>query len=353
MVFVRKATITRQIHQEGGSLALPSYGLSLTIPHGAITTALLDVTLSLYVSDEAIDLEGRTARVGLFELLPHKTAFSKRVILKYKLQHHHKPGHDCTETVYGLFYGEGIDPSEIYDFIGSLGTAHLRHVSYKDTMDVYLRDDCLELSTKTFCRHCIVVASGPFPTVIGFFVCPKGVYDGEERWDIRITISCTCPENFAKIREELKTQKFSLVNKKRLRCKELFFNSKQRLEFCLSKDDDFTTKSKFSLRSNKEFSGDDLRFVVEKDCPLPSYVERDCAIKCPKTDHCTQPVTFVYHYYESLSPSSPENVISWDEISVSLEGENVLEHGDRYAGAEPRQNGRAEAREDEVSFDYG
>ena len=309
---------------------MPSYGISLTIPPGAIkTTALLDVTLSLYVSDETIDIEGRTAHVGLIELLPHETAFSKPVILRYKLRHHHRPGDDdCIETVYGIFYGKGIDPEETYDFIGSLGTAHDRHISYKGTMEVYLRDDCLELSTKSFCRFCTVVAAGPFHIVIGFFVRPKGVYKSERRWDIRITISCTCSENLKKIQEELKTRKFSLVDRKRLCCEAFSSKNRERLQFRLSKDDKFTSESKFSLRSEREFSERELRSVVENDGRFPSYLDKDCAIKCPDSEEtsCSQPVVFVYRYYKPLL-FSREDTVSSDDVSVLLQDEALFDYG--------------------------
>ncbi|XP_065845761.1 uncharacterized protein [Oscarella lobularis] len=331
MIFIKKDSTSGRMNQEGGSLVLSSYGISLTIPTGAITTTTsLDVTLSLYVSDKATSLEGRTAHVGLIELLPHKTAFRKRVILRYKLRHHYKPVDDCIETEYGLFYGEGIDPSETYDFIGSLGTERFqsRHISYKGTMDVHLRDHCLELSTKTFCRFCAIVAAGSFQVAIGFFVRPKSVYNGERGWDIRITISCTCSENLEKIQEELKTdiiRKFSHVDKKRLHCKGLSFYGRQRLEFSLSKNDDFT--SKFTLRSKKEFSGDDLRCLVENDDRLPSYLDKDCSITCPEEVNCTQPVTVVYHYYESPPPFFQEKLVSWDEVSVWLRDDAMFDYG--------------------------
>ena len=327
MICIKKATTSKQIKQEGGSLAVQSYGISLTIPPGAIkTTALLDVTLSLYVSDEAINLEGRTARVGFIELLPHKTAFAKPVILRYKLRHHHKPGNDCIETVYGLFYDEGIDPSEIYDFMGSLGTGRFqsRHVSYKGTMDVYLRDDCLELSTKTFCRYCSFVTAGPFHIEIGFFVrpVPRNVCEGERRWDIRITISCTCSENLRQIQEQLKTRNFRLADTKRFCCQEFFSKDRERLEFSLSEDDDFTSGSKFSLRSKKEFNGWELRSVVEKNDRFPGYLDRDCAIKCTdaKEANCSPRVTFAYRYYKPLSSFS-QDVISSDGVSFKLPDE--------------------------------
>ena len=119
-----------------------------------------------------MNIEGREAYVGLIELLPHKTEFAKPVILRYELKHHTLDVDQRIEAHYGLFYGEGTDPSERYDFIGCLGLAR-RLASHKGIMDFHLRDDCLELSTLSFCRHCCIVQFNGFGITICFFCSSK------------------------------------------------------------------------------------------------------------------------------------------------------------------------------------
>ena len=320
---LRKGTVSGQVGVEGGSLALPSVDVSLTIPPGAITRAAsLDVTLSFFVSSRAVNVGGKTAYVGVIELLPHKAVFSKPVILRHELKHHFKPGSDCVETDYRLFYGEGIDPSETYDYMGSLESAH-RHFSYKDVTNVYLRDSYLELSTKSFCRYCSVVRVSSFHVVMSFFVRPIGVYVNERRWNMRIAASCSCPENLKKIQEDVQhgsREKFSFVDKKHLCCRNL---DKHRLEFSLSEEDTFTS-TEFTLLFKKQFSGQELLSVVENNDRLPNYLDKDCVIKCSATVNCSQPVAIAFKYYASAE------LLSWDDVLVPLGKEASSE--DRLVG---------------------
>ncbi|XP_065831471.1 uncharacterized protein [Oscarella lobularis] len=307
---LQKGTVSSRIGVEGGSLALPFVGISLTIPPGAITsTASLDVRLSLFISDKTVNVGGATAHVGVIELLPHKTAFAKPVILKHELKRHYKPGLNCVKTLYSLFYGEGLDPLETYDFMGSLESSR-RHFSYKGIMDVYLQDSYLQLFTKTFCRYCSVVKIGSFNVVMSFFVRPIGVYAGKQSWNIRIAASCSCPENLRKIQEDLEHNlKFSFVNRKRLCCQKLSFSDKQRLEFSLSEED----TANFTLLSKKHFSGEELLSVVENNDRLPNYLDKDCFIERSKTISSKPAVKIVYKYYA-------EDLL-WDDVLVWLDNE--------------------------------
>ena len=314
-----KGTVSNHIGVEGGSLTLPSCGVLLMIPPGAITsTTSLGVRLSLFVSDKPVDVGGKTAYVGVIELLPHGAVFAKSVILRYRLRHHYKRGADRIENQYRLFYGEGKAVSfEEYDFMGSLESAR-NPVSYKGIMDVYLRDSCVELFSTTFCRYCTVAIIGSYYVWIGFFIYPIGVYHGKRKWNLKIVISCTCSENVDKIKVNLLDKKFCFVNEKRFCCPEPSLNSGQRLEFSLNEEDEFT--SNFTLTSKKEFREDELRSVVEKDDEPPFYVERDVVVKCPEQISCNQPLIFnsnYYKYYEPIS-SSPHKRLLSDEVLVLL-----------------------------------
>ncbi|XP_065831979.1 uncharacterized protein [Oscarella lobularis] len=345
-----KGTVSNHIGVEGGSLTLPSCGVLLIIPPGAITsTTSLGVRLSLFVSDKPVDVEGKTAYVGVIELLPHGAVFAKPVILRYKLRHHYKRGADRIENQYRLFYGEGKEVSfEEYDFMGNLESA--RHpVSYKGIMDVYLRDSCVELFSTTFCRYCTVAIIGSYYVWIGFFIYPIGVYRGKRKWNLKIVISCTCSENVDKIKVNLFDKNFRFVNEKRFCCPEPSLNSGQRLEFSLNEEDEFT--SNFTLTSKKEFREDELRSVVEKDNEPPFYVERDVVVKCPEQISCNQPLIFnsnYYKYYERISSSPHKRLLSRDEVLVLLNTGSEASSDYRVSDSDVSEHSQERRSTDEV-----
>ena len=322
MTCIQKGTTSGQIGVDGGSLALPSFGLSLAIPPGAITASSLGVRLSLFVSEETVDIEGRSAYVGLIELLPHKTNFAKPVILRYELKHHHRLDVDQRiEAHYGLFYGEGTDPSERYDFIGRLELTR-RLVSHKGIF--HLRDDCLELSTLSFCRHCCIVQLNGFGITISFFVRPKGIFDDEREWAIRIIISCSCRENLENIQKEQKTIEYVFVDKSPLRCQMPSFISSQRLEFSLGNED--YLKSNFSLHLKKR-CGRELFHVVQGDTFQYPLTE-DCTIKCSDDDLscCTDPLLFSCKYTAFSEQKTRTQLRRDSQIGVRLNGESSCDY---------------------------
>ena len=108
-----------------------------------------------------------------------------------------------------------------------------------------------------------------------FFVRLKDVSAGERKWDIRLTISCSCQENLKNIEKKLKTIGFTFVDSSPFHCRVPSFMCRQRLEFSLSNED---STSNFSLRSKRQFNV--LRHVVEGEDFR--YLQRNCTIKCRK-----------------------------------------------------------------------
>ena len=322
---IKKDTVSCQIGAEGGVLSLSLYGVSLVIPPGAIGSATqwLDVTLSLFVSDTPIIIGGKTAYVNLTELLPHKAQFLKPVILRHELMHHRKLDADCIETQFHLFYGEGINPLETYDFMGSLESA-CRQSAYKN-MQLSLWNDNFQLSAFSFCLVCSVIRSGTFGITISFFVCSKGAGE-RKRWEVRVAISCSCKDNVENIIQDQEKIGYRFANKKVLCCYSQNLDG-QRLEIAIDGKDDFT--SKFTQRPEIQFCGRELFHVVQGD--TYNHLTEACTIigsKCSDDDlSCrTKPVLFSCKYTSGKRKSRRKQLRPDSQIAVWLNSESSCDH---------------------------
>ena len=318
---IRKDTVSRRIGMEGGSLALSSCGVLLMIPQEAVR-GWLDVTLSLFISDTPVNIFGKPVFVSLTEILPHETRFSKEVILRHKLTHHTRPDANCIETRFNLFYGNGIDPLETYDFMGSLESA-CRLSSYKD-MQLSLWNDSLQLSAFSFCRICGAIQFGTFTIMISFYVSSKSASE-RKRWEIRVAISCSCKENLENIKIRQKGMGYHFVNEKSLCCYSDNLEGQQ-LDIAIDSDDDFS--SKFTQYPDSvQFCGRELFHVVQGDTFQYPLTE-DCTIKCSDDDLscCTDPLLFSCKYTAFSEQKTRTQLRRDSQIGVRLNGESSCDY---------------------------
>ena len=253
---IRRLTNPRLIGDEGGELVCAPF--KVKIPPGAVSCKSR-LSLSVFFSEDPVQCsrEDDTSHFVVIELLPHGMRFEKDVVIERQLKHHFQPGNSgCPNARFTFFYGAGLYPNEIYEYMGTLCNASRTDV-YRE-MTLTLESNFVSLTSKSFCQICLFWTLGEFFASVALF--SRRTDSLQTRLEVEAILSCTCEENLDEI--ETRQNKKGLTTSTepwRFRCRTKGIACQ---ELVISLEDSDVWKF---LRDSLIFTGGDLESVVSGD----------------------------------------------------------------------------------------
>ncbi|XP_065843775.1 uncharacterized protein [Oscarella lobularis] len=198
----RTATVSKLVDELGSRLVLPSHLISLDIPPGALARGKRQkITLSLFLSDHSVWVEGKKAFLWLLALSPNLT-FRKFVSFQCP---HSFDFSELSGTRISLLYRSN-SPS-LYSLVGEL--THEARVSVFSDAVVSLSSDHITYHTKSFSDH-LSIATGPFIVTVQSYVSKNFVPAKRKTLAVKLVFSCSCLEVLHRIRKCMEETRESL-----------------------------------------------------------------------------------------------------------------------------------------------